>query len=247
MLLIDEIRLYAWAGELIIPVAPDNANLAAAWNFDEGSGSAIADSSGNGNNGAAIGGPTWVAGLVGNGALSFDGIDDFVEVPDDPSLDIEDTLTISTWVNIVDASLNSFLVVKQPSGTAPDNYPGNYEFRTEVATGRLQLGHQWATGTDYVFYTSAGAVSVGEWQHVAVTLAEGDVVRFYINAIPAGTAAQTQPFGILNDNPVRIGTRKDEYRFLNGMMDDVRIYERVLSAEEIAGLAGRTEPMHKPF
>jgi hypothetical protein len=244
---VDDIRLYPRVGELMIPVAPGNANLVGAWGFDEGAGTAVSDSSGNGNTGAAMGGPTWVAGQVGKGALKFDGVDDFVEVPDDPSLDIKDVITISTWANLADISVNAFFVAKNPSGTAPDNYPGNYEFRTEAATGRLQLGHQTAEGTQYVFYTSDGAVVVGEWQHLAVSLAQGDAVKFYINGIPAGTAAQTQPFGILNDNAVRMGTRKDKYRFLKGMMDDVRIYEQALSAAEIAALAGRTAPMHKPF
>jgi len=244
---IDDIRLYPRVGELTTPVPPGSANLAGAWSFDEASGVVVADGSGNGNAGSTLGGPTRVAGKVGSGALKFDGIDDLVEVPDSPSLDIEDSITIATWANLTDLTLNAFFVAKSPSGTAPDNYPGNYEFRTEAATGRLQLGHQTAEGTQYVFYTSAGALIVGEWQHIAVTLTEGDAVTFYINGIPAGTAAQTQPFGILNDNAVRIGTRKDKYAFLKGMMDDVRVYERALSAEEVAGLAGRTAPMHRPF
>ncbi len=243
----DDIRLYPRIGALLIPVAPGNANLVGAWAFDEGAGTAVSDSSGKGNTGVARGGPTWVAGQVGKEALKFDGVDDFVEVPDKPSLDLKDALTISTWVNLADISVNVFFVAKNPSGTAPDNYPGNYEFRTEAATGRLQFGHQTAEGTQYVFYTSTGAAAVGEWQHLAVSLAAGDAVKFYINGIPAGTAAQTQPFGILNDNAVRIGTRKDNYRFLKGMMDDVRIYEQALSAAEIAALAGRTAPLHQPF
>ncbi len=244
---IDDLRVYPRVGELIVPALPGDDNLAGAWSFDEGSGTKVADSSSNGNTGSAMGSPAWVAGKVGSGALKFDGTDDLVEIPDSSSLDIEDTLTIAAWVNLTDITPTAFFVAKSPSGSAPNNYPGNYEFRTEAATGRLQLGHQTAEGTQYIFYTSEGALAVDEWLHIAVTLAEGDAVRFYINGIPAGTAAQTQPFGILNDNAVSIGTRKDKYGFTGGMMDDVRVYERVLSAAEIAGLAGRTAPIHKPF
>jgi hypothetical protein len=67
-----------------------DADLVGYWQFDDGAGNIATDKSGNGNNGTLIGGPTWIAGTVGGGALSFDGTDDMVEIPDAASLDLPD-------------------------------------------------------------------------------------------------------------------------------------------------------------
>ena len=74
------------------------SGLVAYWKFDEGSGTSVADSSGNGNTGTLINGPQWTAGRLGN-ALFFDGIDDNVTVPDSASLDLSSAFTLSAWVN----------------------------------------------------------------------------------------------------------------------------------------------------
>jgi len=76
-------------------VAHVNADLVGNWKFDEGAGNAVADKSGNGNDGTLVGGPSWIAGTIGSGALSFDGSDDMVEVPHSPVLDMGDAITIA--------------------------------------------------------------------------------------------------------------------------------------------------------
>jgi len=213
------------------------------WRFDESSGLVAADSSGNNLNGALAGDLTWVGGTVGAGALSFGGSDGIVEVPDDPVLDVDSMLTIATWVNAHDFFNFYFLVSKSPSGSARDNYPGNFEFRLRTGDGVLEFGHQTSEAEDYVFYTSSSPVTTGRWHHVAVTLEKGGLVHFYIDGMLAGTASQTADFGILNNEPVRIGGRKDGYSFFNGQLDDVRIYDRVLTAEQMEGLCDGVEPV----
>lgn len=71
--------------------------ISGMWHFDEGSGSIAHDSSGNGNNGT-IYDATWTSGISGS-ALSFDGIDDYVEIPDSDSLDITGAITVEAWMN----------------------------------------------------------------------------------------------------------------------------------------------------
>ncbi|MBP7051281.1 MAG: LamG domain-containing protein [Phycisphaerae bacterium] len=212
------------------------------WRFDEGSGTTVADSSGNNFAGRLVGDPAWVPGKVGSGALSFDGSNGMVEVPEGSALDLDSRLTISAWVNLTDFLTYYFIVCKSPSGTAPSNYPGNYEFRVQPATGLLELGHQSAQGTAHAFYPSATPITTGRWYFVAVTLEKGGRVEFYIDGTSAGGAAQTINFGVLNNEPVRIGGRKDGYSFFNGQIDDVRIYNRVLTAEQIDGLHGGIDP-----
>ena len=67
------------------------------WKFDEGSGPTAFDSA-DANDGTLINGPVWTSGQVG-GALSFDGLDDYVEVPTSANLDITDAITLEAWVN----------------------------------------------------------------------------------------------------------------------------------------------------
>jgi hypothetical protein len=74
------------------------SNLVAYWKFDEGAGTAAADSSGNNNNGTLTNGPLWTQGRIGS-ALYFDGADDTVIVPDSNSLDLSNAFTLSAWVN----------------------------------------------------------------------------------------------------------------------------------------------------
>ncbi|MEJ2704504.1 MAG: LamG domain-containing protein, partial [Sedimentisphaerales bacterium] len=210
-----------------------SAGLLAHWAFDDGSGVTAQDSSGNGHAGTLLGDPTWVTGVIGGGALSLDGSDGLVEVAHDASLSLTDALTITAWTKLNDLNTYYFLVCKQPSGTAGDNYPGNYEFRTEITSGALQFGHQETEGEQYTFYTSTSAVTAGQWYHVAVTVTKGQRVQFYIDGIDAGSAEQSANFGVLNEEPVRIGGRKDGYSFFNGFLDDVYLYNRALSADQV--------------
>jgi len=219
-----------------------SAGLVAHWEFDDGAGTNAVDSSGNGHDGTLQGDPQWVDGMIGSGALSFDGSDGLVDVGHDESLSMTDDLTITVWVKVSDLSTFYFLVCKQPSGTAGDNYPGNYEFRTESNTGALQFGHQEAEGEQYTFYTSETSITAEQWYHVAVSVTKGGLVEFYIDGVPAGSAEQLTNFGVLNDEPVRIGGRKDGYSFFNGILDDVRLYDRALSAVQVQKLYNGNPP-----
>jgi len=213
-------------------------SLVGWWRFEEGSGTDANDSSGYGNHGTLNGDPNWVAGKEGSYALDFDAVGDYVSVPDtDDSLDVDSNITIAAWVKLNSTAAAATIAGKQPSGTAADNYPGNYLFMT-VAGGKLRLVHQTSTGTDFAYYESTAAVGAGDWDHAAVTLVEGDTVEFYIDGSPAGTTAQSATFGIVNDEPVRIGVKKNMVTWFNGTMDDLRIYNRALSAADIGDIAG---------
>ena len=67
------------------------------WKLDEGSGTTAYDSSGNGNHGTLTNGPSWTSGKIG-GAVSFDGADDYVQVPDSNTLDLANALTLAMWI-----------------------------------------------------------------------------------------------------------------------------------------------------
>jgi hypothetical protein len=132
-----------------------------------------------------------------------------------------------------------FIAAKQPSGTAGSNLPGNYEFRVE-AGGRLALLHQTNTAGGFAHYSSTNTVSPGAWHHVAVTLYAGNGIMgnvyFYVDGIPSGVALENGKFGIVSGEPLRIGTQKDGASYFNGDIDELSLYNRSLSAGEIAAL-----------
>jgi hypothetical protein len=89
---------------------------------------------------------------------------------------------------------------------------------------------------------------VGQWYHVAYAI---DHVRgtaeLYLNGLPARTIAITGvPLFMKAGQELRIGT-SNSTEYMRGAIDDVRIYNRALSPGEVAGLAGRTAPLYKPF
>ena len=200
------------------------------WKLDETSGTTAYDSALT-NHGTLNGNPVWTSGQI-DGALQLDGTGDYINVPHNAVLNMPSAITITAWIQL-NSLTRAHIVTKQPSGTAGSNYPGNYEFDVDQSTGCLQFLHQTSTGKTYSTYASTGTVTIGNWYHVTVTLAAGGNVCFYINGSPAGFSAQSGAFGILTPQPVRIGIRKDSTSGFNGIIDDVRIYNRALSDAEV--------------
>ncbi len=208
---------------------PDfSLGLVGWWKFDEGSGTIAHDSAGD--NDGTVYEATWTTGPVG-GALSFDDTsEDYVIVPDnDNSLDMDDQMTIAAWIKYKDDGY-SYILGKQPGEEQPAFMAGNYELR--IIGDILSFSYIYTEYGDTATHNSTSGVTIDVWQHVAVTLIEGDSVRFYINGEPAGTSPQIQAFGLVNDDPLRIGVSKD-YEYFFGDMDDILIYNRALSAYEI--------------
>jgi glucose/arabinose dehydrogenase len=197
--------------------------LVAAYSFREGTGTAIGDSSGNGNNGTLVGG-TWTTAGRNGSALVFNGTSTMVTVPDAPSLDLTTGMTLEAWVNptLDDASWRSVIFKERPGGMLYSLYAANGAHRP---TGQVFVANAERDAT------GQAPVQVGTWSHLATTY-DGSNVRFYANGVLAGTL----PFsGSLasTTNPLRIGGNTIWGEFFSGMIDDVRIYSRALTAAEI--------------
>src|SRR5206468_351617 len=89
------------------PPPPPAAGPIGSWSFDEGTGTLAADSSGSGFNGTLVGGPSWIVGRVGQ-ALSFDGVDDYVDVAGAPALGAF-PLTVAAWLRTSDTGLHGII------------------------------------------------------------------------------------------------------------------------------------------
>jgi hypothetical protein len=236
-LYVDDIRLYRTAPE---PEAGD-PNLMGWWKFDEGSWTTARDSSGNGNDGTLQGNPQWVAGKIG-GALEFDG-DDSVNVGNASMLNLgTDDWTITAWIKTTIAGTGD-----ANKGTVFANggdRSGGIRFT--LAVSEKQEGSITLTTDDNstkVQATSSATVNDGVWHHV-VGIRNGTTLGVYIdgkldgtNSVPAGynlsgTSQHDAHVGAITDH--RDNSLKKYFK--EGAIDDVRIYSRALTANEVQQL-----------
>lgn len=202
------------------------SGLAGYWRFEEGEGDEAYDSSGHGNT-AIFNGmdeTAWISGQTGGG-LTFDGVDDYIEVEDSDGLSLAGDMTITAWIRPTDFVGSNSIVAKTSKGTASP-----YDLYTTPDTGTLRFAV--GDGGSSQEIESSEALTVGEWQHV-VAVRSGSTGRLYINGAPKGSGSLST--SAVDDNgPLRIGSRDDEGTHMKGDLDDVRIYNRVLSETEIS-------------
>src|SRR6185369_7209285 len=213
------------AGSALLSAAPVRAQtipgLVAAYGFEEGSGTTIGDVSGQNNNGVASG-TTWsTAGKFGN-ALVFNGTNAVVTVPDAPSLQLTAAVTLEAWVFPTTAPTGWRAVIDK-------NVDGYYLMASTDNGNRPGAGGTWTNGNKNVFGTSV--LPVNTWTHLASTF-DGTTVRLFVNGVQVASLAQTVPLATTTAT-LQIGG--DAYTGENfaGLIDEVRVYNRALSAAEI--------------
>jgi hypothetical protein len=205
-----------------------------------------------GNNNGIIRGGIKAAGKYGDG-LSFDGVDDYVEIPDDPSLHLPEALTVAAWINI-NSGLNHAAAICW-KGEMVGSVDGEGQFSWCVCTTSDASMMKWGRCTqdaEKYFATDNVIPGTGEWVHVAMTcLAPGapTTQRAYVNGEDItdrtgqiGNLMAKPPFLVFDGIPVEIGVGRgvngeagnDVY--FDGMIDDVVVYNRGLTAAEISEL-----------
>lgn len=194
------------------------------WTFDEGSGTAAGDSAGS-NTGTLTNGSAWATGAsakIGSGALQFDGVDDYVDASHISQLESGD-MTFSFWVNFNSLSGMQWLVRQWTStGNGPTLFMNGNDLNFEIGSyaGKLIVPNAFT--------------STNRWYHMVAT-AQGTTFSVYINGVltqGSGTRVEsnsTEHFRIGGPAESGIGV-------FNGSIDDVRVYNRVLSATEITQL-----------
>ena len=199
----------------------------AGWSFDDGSGTVARDSSPNGNTGTLVNGPTWTTGRHG-GALLFDGVDDRVRVDDSSSLDLTNSATLSAWVfptvspwsyrTIIQKEVNAYYLMA--SGLDSGGGRGNQPY-----------GGSSLEGLCCTSVIAPSVLRANTWSHIATTY-DGIRLRFYVNGVRVAVLRGHGPFE-QNDLPLWIGGNEVYGAPFKGKLDDVRIYNRVLTATEI--------------
>lgn len=211
-------------------------SLVGFWHFDVNTGSTMGDSSGNGNAGT-LNGAVWTKRNYG-GALSFDGTDDYVDCGNGTDLNLTGSLTIAAWIRPDSFGQNGWGRIVDKSGGSGSE---GYSFFANELSNNLAYVAYGAT----IAESNPGVVTIGKWQHVAVIYDESSgIVTFYADGEQVGSSAYSTPPVDSVVDPLVIGIRGyDGQRAFDGEIDDVRIYKRALSGEDISELSMQLCPV----
>src|SRR6266508_2978089 len=209
------------------------------WSFDEGIGTIANDSSGNGKS-AALYGPSWVTAGKIAGALSFDGVDDYVIFWSQP----QSSISISAWV-YAQASPGNLTprIIDMPGYVlflAEPGAPGSHPMSLGFFSRRSTQDGEW--------HTPANSIAYNSWHHIAVVYDSSSTLNnagLYINGVKQTISEITSPLGTQTVNGGNgeigiIGTGWD------GLIDELRIHNRALTAAEIVSLynQGNSSPFN---
>jgi Domain of unknown function (DUF4082)/Concanavalin A-like lectin/glucanases superfamily/Bacterial Ig domain/Secretion system C-terminal sorting domain len=228
----------------VIVTVSNSSQLIAALPLNEGTGTAAADISGNNHPGVLINTPTWAAGKYGQG-VTFNGTNNYINIADhaDFTLDPTQSYTWSGWVKnnnfnewstIWSQTLdgNNFFYFYAHTSTDPDGGP--------VTNG--VSAYWWTSGGTNKLgaHSSDNVLTAGQWSYVAVTYdasqAQNNRFTIYVNGVDVTVRTDISSTGTLasiNPSNVRIGSNQPFGEYLNGSVDEVRFYKRLLSSAEV--------------
>jgi chitodextrinase len=210
------------------PVSPDG--LIGYWKFDEGAGTVAVDSAGT-NPGTLINGPVWTTGKIGQ-ALQFNATDNG-NYADDPrvvigrNFDVVLPFTFSAWVNPADFADYRAIFSKRDSSTSSDR-------RVDVGLWKTS-GQVYVMGSQIIF---GYAPPVQSWTHLTI-VATSTATQLYVNGALQQTLGPAVLGASSTANTVIGGTGEPTDPF-KGFIDEVRVYNRALSASEVQGVYAYT-------
>jgi hypothetical protein len=196
--------------------------LVASYNFNAGTGTTLADTSGTANNGT-ITGATWsVAGKSG-GALSFNGTSNYVQVPDSASLRLTAGMTLEAWVNpsALGTDWRTVLFKTQTGGMVYSLYANQSSTRP---VGQVNIGGERNA-------IGAAALPLNAWSHLAATF-DGSSLKLYVNGSLVTTTAIAGSIPT-STGVLRLGGNAIWGEWYAGLIDDVRIYNKPLTQAQI--------------
>lgn len=210
----------------IMPLSVGSGNttgyIRGLWHFDEGMGTNAYDDSGFDNNGVIYGGAMWTDGKLGN-ALDFDGVDNYVEVPDSNSLDVTGKITLEAWI-YPRTMTHLQVIVSKYNHSAPYNGAyylglGGYGYMNKILFGLSN------DGLHYYYLLSNTNITANTWTHVAGTL-NGTHMTLYINGNKDKLRSYAPGVIYASTAPLRIGCYLPELgfpRFFDGIIDEVKV------------------------
>jgi putative lipoic acid-binding regulatory protein len=227
-----------------VVVTVNNVTLLVALPLNEGAGTAAADISGSNHPGTLVNTPTWGAGKYGQG-LTFNGTSNYINIPDhaDFTLDPAQSYTWSAWVK--NNNFNEWMTVWSQTVDANNFFYFYAHTSTDPDGGPVTNGisaYWWNSGgTNKVgVHSNNNVLTAGVWSHITVTYdasqAQNNRFTIYVNGVDVTARADVSSTGTLaaiNPTNIRIGSNQPFGEYLNGSVDEIRFYKRLLSAGEV--------------
>ena len=229
-------------GTISVMRVPATADLVGCWNFDEGSGTEIVDSSGVGNNGTLVNPKpgTWATGRSGGG-LYLDGTTGTtatrVVILDHPSLHATNAVSFAAWVRCDDVNRDAPILAKEGDGNL-SYWFGTFGPAHFGVLLDLDGNQPWT-----IYDRDQGRVPQGIWVHLASTW-DGVTIRHYLNGgLLQETAAFAGPIHVSGAGLSLGANFPYNTTAFKGSLDEVRLYNHALSADEIRVLADGSRRM----
>lgn len=208
----------------------------AEWKLDDASGTTQAEGTSGQRTLDLKGGPTLGAAGVNGTAVSLDGVDDYL-VSDIPTVDTSGSFSVAAWAKLDKIPDNAAVIAAQPGNHAP-----GFELYYSKAYDRWVFNQYSADTTSATpvraMQAAAGEVKAGEWVHLTGTYASGsDLLSLYVNGTLVGTAAYSTPWDARRGLQIGAGNYGGTpSSFFPGTIDEVRIFDKSLSAGEVTNL-----------
>jgi len=241
--IIDDVRIYnrvLSASEVaalyklgLATAAPaNNTGLVGYWSLDNSdiNGTTAYDRSGKGNNGTLTNSPTKVAGKLGQGLSLIDTLSKYIEIPDTSALRLTGGGTITAWIK--PNSLNAIAATIVDKGTTNTSTTDGYRFNI-TTSGQIGIRVNANTATK----STDNAYSFGKWTFAVGVIKPDGSVALYSNGVnvtgtPGSAVLPPDTTGVMRIGARATGTDRN----FDGVIDDVHIYNRALSASEVVAL-----------
>lgn len=216
------------------------ASTVGLWTFDEASGNTAYDSSGSGNNGVIYGATRTSDtpfSYLGNFAMSFDGLNDYINCGSSPALDLT-TFTLEAWIKPETVGYR-YIAAK------------GHKYAIELLDGTARPQSWYTTDNDVTYHivTSPDTIPLNTWSHIATTK-DGADLKLYVNGQQKGTLHG--PYGAIiqhNDDfyigDVNLVNYFTSYYF-DGLIDEVRVSDVALTPEQLGYYQSFGTPIPEP-
>ncbi|MBI2609940.1 fibronectin type III domain-containing protein [Candidatus Giovannonibacteria bacterium] len=218
------------------------SGLVGHWKLDETSGISAADSSGNSNNGTISNGPLWASGKI-NGALKMDGVDDYVTVSNSANLNPA-VITLSAWINPATIAQEQKPIILKSYTSHVSPYYQYYLFWYNTATYPNTIAFGINVNGSLAGAAKSNAFTPPGWHLVTGTF-DGSASKLYVDGVEASSANVS---GSLTSYPTELhfgryrNIATDSIHNFAGSIDDIRIYNRALTAADVQALYATAPP-----
>lgn len=226
--IIDDVRIYSYV--ISSTEVAQLYGLIGQWNLNETSGTTANDATVFGRNGTLSGTAHWSTDCGGMGTFNFDSTANYFTVANAADFQPTGMISICAWVNgntwKAGTDGNVDTIVRKG-----DSSPNNYNLA--ISGGKVMF---CLDDADTAGIRSNTVLSTGQWYHVAATW-DGTTAKIYINGVLDASSSRTGTIGT-DTRSLYIGGRSGNTDFFDGMLRDVRIYNRPLTASELVNFSG---------